>query len=286
MLRLKPEVPAADIGRMSGLEIIGTGTTTDRVAVEVAFEWLTELPQTHLVVNGTRLRLNEEETLELASWLSAVRGQCVLAARAVGGHPAAHRRSIGLSAHVASVPEAAGRPRRERTPVPPYPAEVSATWQAFRVKDSRRRRADAERPRTPKRPASPRDQADRTNAAPASLGFRWESRRRVGSSTTCGARPATPRTPRARSSASTAARACALRCPACGTPCAPATRSAASAARRWPPPPPPGRRAGRRATPRLGALRRPRRLHDPLRVARLRGGARPPLPLLRELPHG
>jgi hypothetical protein len=58
---------------MSELEIVGTGTTTDRVGVEVAFEWLTELPQTHLIVNGTRLRLNEEETLELASWLL----QCV-----------------------------------------------------------------------------------------------------------------------------------------------------------------------------------------------------------------
>jgi hypothetical protein len=58
---------------MSGLEIVGSGTTTDRVAVEVVFEWLTELPQTHLVVNGTHLRLNQEETLELASWLL----QCV-----------------------------------------------------------------------------------------------------------------------------------------------------------------------------------------------------------------
>ena len=58
---------------MSQLEIVGTGTTTDKVGVEVAFEWATELPQTHLVVNGARLRLNEDETLELASWLL----QCV-----------------------------------------------------------------------------------------------------------------------------------------------------------------------------------------------------------------
>jgi hypothetical protein len=70
---LKPGLDPADIPVMSDLEIIGSGSTTNRVAVEVAFEWATELPQTHLIVNGTRLRLNEEETLELASWLL----QCV-----------------------------------------------------------------------------------------------------------------------------------------------------------------------------------------------------------------
>ena len=102
MLRLKPAVPAADIGRMSGLEIVGTGTTTDRVGVEVAFEWVTELPQTHLVVNGTRLRLNEEETLELASWLL----QCVGNASSQRAQSEAILRRIeeasGSRAHVAS----------------------------------------------------------------------------------------------------------------------------------------------------------------------------------------
>ena len=44
------------------------------------------------------------------------------------------------------------------------------------------------------------------------------------------------------------------------------------------------RACGRRATARLGALRRPRRVHHALRVTRLGGGTRPALTLLRGLP--
>ena len=44
------------------------------------------------------------------------------------------------------------------------------------------------------------------------------------------------------------------------------------------------RRAGGGAPSRLRPLRRPRRLHDALRVARRRGGAGAPLPLLRHVP--
>jgi hypothetical protein len=58
---------------MSGLEIVGSGTTTGKVDVEVAFEWQTERPQTRLVVDDSRVLLNEDEALELARWLL----QCV-----------------------------------------------------------------------------------------------------------------------------------------------------------------------------------------------------------------
>jgi hypothetical protein len=58
---------------MSGLQIIGSGTTIGRVEVEVAFEWKTDRPQTQLAVDGIRVRLTEDEALELARWLM----QCV-----------------------------------------------------------------------------------------------------------------------------------------------------------------------------------------------------------------
>ena len=82
-------------------------------------------------------------------------------------------------------------------------------------------------------------------------------------------------------------RAAGAHVPACG---ARATRrapsSAASAARRSPASAAPGRRrrARGRAPARLGALRRPGRLHDAVGGARRGGGARAPLALLRELP--
>ena len=58
---------------MSGLQIIGSGTTVGRVEVEVAFEWKTDRPQTQLAVDGSRVLLTEDEALELARWLM----QCV-----------------------------------------------------------------------------------------------------------------------------------------------------------------------------------------------------------------
>jgi hypothetical protein len=58
---------------MSGLQIIGSGTTLGRIEVEVAFEWKTDRPQTQLAVDGSRVLLTEDEALELARWLM----QCV-----------------------------------------------------------------------------------------------------------------------------------------------------------------------------------------------------------------
>jgi hypothetical protein len=58
---------------MSGLQIIGSGTTIGRIEVEVAFEWKTDRPQTQLAVDGSRVLLTEDEALELARWLM----QCV-----------------------------------------------------------------------------------------------------------------------------------------------------------------------------------------------------------------
>jgi hypothetical protein len=58
---------------MSGLLIIGSGTTIGRIEVEVAFEWKTDRPQTQLAVDGSRVLLTEDEALELARWLM----QCV-----------------------------------------------------------------------------------------------------------------------------------------------------------------------------------------------------------------
>jgi hypothetical protein len=58
---------------MSGVQIIGSGTTIGRTEVEVAFEWKTDRPQTQLAVDGTRVLLTEDEALELARWLM----QCV-----------------------------------------------------------------------------------------------------------------------------------------------------------------------------------------------------------------
>ena len=58
---------------MSGLQIIGSGTTVGRIEVEVAFEWKTDRPQTQLAVDGSRVLPTEDEALELARWLM----QCV-----------------------------------------------------------------------------------------------------------------------------------------------------------------------------------------------------------------
>ena len=46
-----------------------------------------------------------------------------------------------------------------------------------------------------------------------------------------------------------------------------------------------GSAAGLRTAPGLGAVRRPRRIHDALGVPRPRGGPRAPGPVLRSLPH-
>ena len=102
--------------------------------------------------------------------------------------------------------------------------------------------------------------------------------------TSCAACQGT-RTPTARSSARSAVARSLSRARRAATHTLRVTGSAVNVARRWELR---GRGrgggAGRRAPARLGAVRRPGRLHDALGVARRRGGARAPLALLRHLP--
>ena len=91
----------------------------------------------------------------------------------------------------------------------------------------------------------------------------------------------------AGSSAASAGARSSQTCPSCGTPNAPGVKFCGECGTALtataPAPHSRGRsRAGSRAPPRLGALRRPRRLHAALGAARRRGGARAPLALLRD----